>query len=329
MRRRRCAARRPTSRSRCRSVCRRTTGITSWPSDQQLLGQGRTDEPTGSGDRDTHAVTIRPDRTARTTAQDFSGLDQPAEPPCRAQTPTTVSGCSRSRIRFIDRRRHGWRSRWIARRHRGARKVGRSVDRRRRCGGRAGEHEGRRRGGRRYGGHPGLRARTGSRPRAADHQEDRHRVTAQQVVADPSDRAAPQRDRTDAGRDHPDGRRQLPLFRGRREDLPPVETRRQPRRPRRGPGAAGRAGDHQGRDPHRPHPVGRDHGHRPEGGDRRRPRATGHHPDRRRPRHHRDRLRRGRSDREDGRHRPRARRADISERRRRSAEQWSPACPSC
>jgi hypothetical protein len=53
-------------------------------------------------------------------------------------------------------------------------------------------------------------------------------------------------------------------------------------------------------DPHRLHPVGRDHGDRPQGGHRRAGRVARHHPGDRGRRHHGRRVRSGRPDREDG-----------------------------
>ena len=87
-----------------------------------------------------------------------------------------------------------------------------------------------------------------------------------------------QRVRAGARRDHPDVRRHLPVLRGRREDPPPL---RPPRRttPIELPAAAIDADheetDDRGRDPHRLHPVGRDHGDRAQGGHRRGLRVAG------------------------------------------------------
>ena len=83
------------------------------------------------------------------------------------------------------------------------------------------------------------------------------------------------------------------------------------------------------RDPHRLHPLGRDHGHRAQGGARRAPRPAGDHPRRRRPRDHRRRLRRRRAHREDGRHRPAPGPAPNSPRPSASAACSSRACRSC
>ena len=78
------------------------------------------------------------------------------------------------------------------------------------------------------------------------------------------------------------------------------------------------------RDPHRPHPVRRDHGDRAQRGGRR-GFWSRRHPGRGRLRHHRRRLRRGRAHREDGRHRP-ASRAAPSTFAQRSAADWSTRC---
>ena len=68
------------------------------------------------------------------------------------------------------------------------------------------------------------------------------------------------------------------------------------------PGAGG--ADHRGCDPHRLHPLRRDHGDRAQGGPRRGVRVAGDHPRGRRRADHRRRVRRRGADREDGRRRP-------------------------
>ena len=127
-------------------------------------------------------------------------------------------------------------------------------------------------------------------PRAADHPADRRRVAAQQAAVHPARRPAAQPVPAVAAHADPHGRRHVPLptRAPRRSGSWSAATRRSTP-PHRSPtqGAGHREVDGQGRDPHRLHPVGRDHGHRPQRGRRRAVRVPGDHPGRGRAGDHR------------------------------------------
>ena len=91
-----------------------------------------------------------------------------------------------------------------------------------------------------------------------------------------------------------------------------IRRTRRPCRTHRGRRRGRREADDRGRDPDRLHPVRRDHGDRAQRGGRPVVLAALHHSRRGRLRHHRRRVRRGRPDREDGRHRIEPRAAHVT-----------------
>ena len=128
--------------------------------------------------------------------------------------------------------RHGWWALRASRRRRCARTAGGGLGRRRRCGRGEGDHQGRRRGRRRHRCDAAVRPRRCRRPRAPDDQADHDRVAAQQAADHPPGGAAAEPVPAPAAHADPDGRRRLPLLRGRREGLGLDPRARPPRRPR-------------------------------------------------------------------------------------------------
>ncbi|CAA9520967.1 MAG: putative membrane protein, partial [uncultured Solirubrobacteraceae bacterium] len=187
------------------------------------------------------------------------------------------------------------------RRRRGPRARGRRLGRRRRRRRGTGEHEGRRRDRRRRRGHPALRPGLPARARAADDQADRGRLAEEQAALHPARRAAALGAAAVAAHADPHDRRDLPLLRRRGEAV----GGRRPALRARGGGrtAARRGGARRRRDPHRLHPLRRDHGHLAQRGEGRGAALARGDPRARGAGDHRRRLRRGRADREDGRHR--------------------------
>ena len=136
-------------------------------------------------------------------------------------------------------------------------------------------------------------------------------LAAQQAALHPPGGAAAQPVPAVAADPDPHARRHLPLLRGRREDLGEGRRPRARTRSTWPPATPTTRRRWSRRDPHRLHPLGRDHGHRAQRGRRRAVRLARGHPRARRHRHHRARLRRRRAHREDGRHRPAPRRARV------------------
>ena len=126
------------------------------------------------------------------------------------------------------RGRDEWGSVRTSRRRRGAGAARGRVGGRHRRRSRPGDRQGRRRGHRRHRGDTAVRARNRRRARAADHQEDRDRLAAQQAVVHPARGAAAQSVRAVAADPDPDARRDLSLLRGRREGVGSDHRARQP-----------------------------------------------------------------------------------------------------
>ena len=94
-------------------------------------------------------------------------------------------------------------------------RIAAASRRRHRCRRRSRQRQGGRRGGRRHRRHAAVPPRLGGRARAADHQEDRDRLAAQQAALHPARGGAAGAVPALAAARHPDLRRWLPRLRGR------------------------------------------------------------------------------------------------------------------
>ena len=190
------------------------------------------------------------------------------------------------------------------RRCRGAGEARGGFRRRHRRGRRSRDREGGGRGDRRHRGDAAVRPWHRRRTRAADHQAHRDRVAAQQDPVHPARGTAAQSVRAMAAHPHPDARCHLPLLRGCREGTGQAPRTPRARHTRGRLGRRCRALHGHRCHPYRLHPLGRDHGDRPQRSGRPAVRAAATDPSRGRRGHHRRGVRRRRGHREDGRHRP-------------------------